>query len=340
MISLKEITEQYVSCPKEEGLFPLTQTFVYGLIQRQMGRKIKYFEIMDNGLSIGSILVVEYPLFGNITYWYAPYGPVLYKVTSEVLSDIKSKMSQIAKGSGVAFVRFDFSFDRAPTDVSLETYFRKSPLCSTSGAYFQPRNEWFTSIDKTPEEILSSMHPKTRYSVRLAEKKGVSTFITQTQLEGRLPVFLNLMKQTSIRNGFSLHNEDYYKHYFREVEKIGNAFLIEGIYEGEVLATHFVIIVGDVAHYVFGASSDAHKDLCAPYLVHFRAMLKAKEMGAKYYNFGAVTTGSENKKWQGLSVFKQKFGGQVFAHGSLYDLVLKPFWYYMYIARKLIKKYI
>ncbi|MDB5204589.1 MAG: hypothetical protein JWP09_617 [Candidatus Taylorbacteria bacterium] len=116
--------------------------------------------------------------------------------------------------------------------------------------------------------------------------------------------------------------------------------MIEAFYENERLASHVVFVVGDVAHYVFGASSDLHKDLCAPYLAHFNAMLKAKDMGAKYYNFGAVSVGEENKKWQGLSSFKQKFGGEVVHHLALYDLVLKPFWYYVYITRKLIKKYI
>jgi peptidoglycan pentaglycine glycine transferase (the first glycine) len=339
MISFKAAEEEG-QAQIYEGFFPLTQTFIYGQIQKSVGRKVRNFDILDQDKRIGSILIVEYPLFGNLTYWYAPYGPVLNITSPEVILGVRKNIREYAKENNVVFVRIDFTLVKKNNSNILSGYFKQSPLCSTVGAYFQPRDEWYTNISKTSEEILNTMHSKTRYSVRLAEKKGIRTLLTNTNLLEKLPVFLDLMKKTSIRNGFSLHGDDYYKYYFEEIEKTGKGFVVEGVFEGEVLASHFIFVVGDVAHYVFGASSDEHKDLCAPYLVHFQAMLKAKEMGAKYYNFGAVSIGVENKKWQRLSVFKQKFGGEVFHHEPLYDLVLKPFWYYLYIARKLFKKYI
>lgn len=340
MILLKEIDVFEVLEPQEVGLFPLTQTVVYGMIQKRVGRKAKYFKIFNDLNLVGSILIVEYPLFGNLAYWYAPYGPVLNHVSSTVISEIKTEIKKIATKNNVAFVRFDFSFEAKESESLLKKFFLKSPLSSTIGAYFQPREEWYTHIDKSPEDILAAMHSKTRYSVRLAEKKGVTVDIATTNLSEKLSVFLDLMRKTASRNGFSLHNDGYYKSYFEEIQKTGKGFLVEAVFDNEVLASHFVVVVGDVAHYVFGASSDSHKELCAPYLAHFRAMLKAKELGLKYYNFGAVSLGQQNKKWQGLSQFKQKFGGEVFNHPPLYDLILKPFWYYLYIARKLFKKYI
>ncbi|MES2224219.1 MAG: peptidoglycan bridge formation glycyltransferase FemA/FemB family protein [Patescibacteria group bacterium] len=340
MLHLKEISEEgeWEAVTKDFEML-LTQTFVYGEIQKKMGRTVKMFSILEDGKNIGAMLLIAFPLFGKLKYWYAPYGPILSAVSKEILVSLKKELKKKIN-TGSVFVRLDFTLDNRESGVEIQNYFTKATASSYHGAYFQPRAEWYTKINKTPEEILGSMHSKTRYSVRLAEKKGVTINIVTKELSQKLPDFLRLMKQTAKRNGFSIHNDSYYNNYFELVEKTGKGFLIEGVYGGEVLASHFIFLVGNVAHYVFGASSDAHKDLCAPYLVHYRAMIEAKTMGAEYYNFGAVSVGKNDKEWQGLTTFKQKFGGELKVHGQLYDLVLMPFWYYIYIIRKVIKTYL
>ena len=184
------------------------------------------------------------------------------------------------------------------------------------------------------------MHQKTRYSVRYAEKKGVKTQIIKDNFIEHLPEFLRLMKTTSDRNSFSLHSDEYYKSYFEEIEKSKSGFMVIASLDGEVLAMHFIIVESCVAHYVFGASSNSKRELCAPYLAHFNAMLEAKSRGALSYNFGAISLDGENDHWKSLTLFKQKFGGKAFVHSKLFDVVNSSFWYYCYIARKFIKKFI
>ncbi len=342
MISFKEIAEEkdWMLDMGNIGV-PLPQSFDYGEIQKKIGRNIKRFEILNNNETLGYVEIIEYPMSLKLKYWYAPYGPVLKEHSENIISGIKKELKTFAFKSGIVFVRLDFSPTLGESETSFANeYFTLSNKSSYIGAYFQPREEWYTKINKTPEEILQSMHSKTRYSVRLSEKKGVATRVVKEDLLSHLPNLLNLMKQTSKRNGFALHNENYYRSYFEEAEKTGRGFLIEAVFENKVLATHFVYIIKDVAHFVFGASSDEHKDLCAPYLAHFQGMLESRRLGASYYNFGAVTLSGENKSWQGLSVFKQKFGGEVVKHSNLFDLVLKPVWYYIYIIRKILRSYL
>jgi len=342
MITFKEILDKdaWVTATSSFDV-PLPQSFAYSDIQKKIGREVKRFDILNNDISIGFAVLVSYPLFGKLKYWYIPYGPVLSNYSDSIIKGVKESLIDFIKTNGGVFVRLDFGISESGYDQSfLAKYFTKSNTSSYSGAYFQPRAEWYTDISKSPEDILTAMHSKTRYSVRYAQKKGVTTEIVKTNLKEKLTDFLNLMKLTAKRNGFALHGDKYYECYFEEVERTGRGFVIEARLDGTVLASHLVFVVGDTAHYVFGATSDSHKDLCAPYLAHFNAMLYSKELGATCYNFGAISTSNIDKSWQGLTVFKQKFGGYTVTHSPFYDLVINPFWYYIYIVRKIVKKYI
>lgn len=341
MITFDEIVGEGDWKAATAGLnIPLTQTFTYGEIQKHAGRGVRRFKISSGSNLIGAVTLIAYPLFGNLKYWYSPYGPVLTHVSEESVRGVHDALKSFVQKEGGVFVRVDFSSGSVCNDDVFKKYFIPSSLSSYAGAYFQPRAEWYTDISKSPEEILGAMHSKTRYSVKYAERKGVVTQISKSDLSSRIPDFLRLMKLTASRNGFALHNDTYYESYFKEVEKTGNGFVIEARFNEHLLASHFVFVVGDVAHYVFGATSDEYKDLCAPYLAHFNAMLEAKNMGAKYYNFGAVSSDGLDTKWQGLTTFKQKFGGRTIQHAHFYDLVSSPFWYYVYIVRKLLKRYL
>lgn len=347
MIQIKEITEERDWHP-EKLLpdFPFQQSFWYGEMQKKRGREVKRIEIFVDGDLRAVAQFVAYPLLKNKKYWYAAYGPIVKDPDLRLLKDIQKECRAILGSEHAVFVRLDFSLalsDELAKDAA--AIFTKASRSSSSGAYFQPRFEWYTDISKSDEEILAAMHKKSRYYVKYAEKRGVKTeIIDGKMLLVHLERFLALMKDTAKRNGFSLHDDEYYKYFFEEVANRGNGFLVEARIEDDLpggdLAIHFFVVEGSVAHYVFGASSDDHKELCAPYLAHFRGMIEAKKRGAVEYNFGGVSDGDTDPDWQNITIFKKKFGGKILAHSKYFDIVLRPFWYYLYIARKLMKKFV
>lgn len=344
MIRLIEITEKgdWGDGSSSFSDFPLTQSFVYGEIQKASGKKIRRFAILHDDIRVGFVQFIEYSLFGTSVYWYAPYGPVMNDFTARDVADIKTCIAHYTKKDNVVFVRLDFSPALNPRSQAIvKSVFTRAPHFSYTGAYFQPRDEWYTDIAGDENAILSAMHQKTRYSVRLAEKRGVNVDIVKKNLTHYLKDFLLLMQVTSKRNNFSLHDEHYYKSYLEEMEESGEGFLVVASLSGEILAIHLIVVVGSVAHYVFGSSSNTKRDLCGPYLAHYKAMLESKAMGARFYNFGAVSRkGGEDPKWATLTAFKQKFGGKRIEHSPFYDMVIKPVWYYIYMVRKIIKFYI
>jgi len=87
--------------------------------------------------------------------------------------------------------------------------------------------------------------------------------------------------------------------------------------------------------YYYGASDNHYRKVMAPYLLQWEAIKESKKRGCKYYDFlGIAPEGAVNHPWAGVTQFKGKFGGEVVDYPKAKDLVLKPFWYFLYKLRK------
>ena len=62
-------------------------------------------------------------------------------------------------------------------------------------------------ITKSEEELLKSFHPKTRYNIRLAEKRGVK--IAEDNSDSAFEEICQTFKKTTERQGFYAHNKTY-----------------------------------------------------------------------------------------------------------------------------------
>ncbi len=338
---IKEIKEKALWNPLLiNKRIPFTQSFEYGSWQEMSGRKVRRFCIEENHNPLVFVQFIFFTFNLGKTYGYAPYGPAVSEFSKEVMAEVKEICKKVAKEEKAFFVRLDFSPPANKNKVF--GFFNKVPLFSYSGSSFQPRYEWLLSLESSEEKLLSEMHQKARYSVRLAEKKGVTVEIVTEHLENYFDDFLKLMEETAFRNEFKLHEKEYYKNIFSESKENKNIYLSIARFEGKILVIDFVFIFGETAMYIFGASSNEHKNLSAPHLAQFRALLHAKKLGAKVYNFGGVEDPERKlvKGWEGLTSFKQKFGGRLFKHSDLYDHVQNPFWYAAYTLRKFLKKFI
>ena len=77
-----------------------------------------------------------------------------------------------------------------------------------SSDQIQFKNTVLIDLNPTEEELLARMKQKTRYNIRLAEKKGVSLRVgTQEDL----PMLYKMYAETSMRDGFVIRDEGYYK---------------------------------------------------------------------------------------------------------------------------------
>ena len=317
---------------------PFTQAVFYGDWQKNLGRIVKRFLVSSDKEIIAYFQIIKYPLLLGKSYFYIPYGPVTKDFSDDFFAYIKQELKKIAKTENIVFVRLDFT-PPIPNN-TLSKFFTKAPFYTYHSAYFQPRSEWFLGLEKSENEILMEMHEKTRYSIRLADKKEITAEIITEDFEKYFEIFYELMLGTAKRNGFSLHKKDYYINIFQNLSKT-NSYLSIAKYGEKILAIDLIIIFGKIANYVFGGSSNEERNRMPTYLAQWKAICRAKQLGCDYYNFGGIATKNKiYKGWDGLTIFKKKFGGKEITHSDFFDVVVSSFWYHLYNFRKLIKKII
>ncbi len=316
---------------------PFTQAYFYGDWQEGLGGKTRRFLVYCDKEIIAYFQLIKYPLVFGKNYMYVPYGPIIKDFSEELLGHLKKEISTIAKKENAVFVRLDFT--PSISNNILSNFFSKALFCTYHSANFQPRTEWFLGLKKTKDELLAQMHEKTRYSIRLSGRKGIISEIITKDFEEYFEVFYDLMIKTAKRNNFSLHKKSYYSDIFRSLSEIENAYLSIARYGQTVLTVDLIIVSGGIANYVFGGSSNEEKNRMPTYSAHWKAIGYAKQLNCSYYNFGAVSSEEETYKgWDGLTVFKKKFGGKEVKHSDFFDLIVSPLWYYFYNLRKRFKK--
>ena len=316
---------------------PFTQQAFYGNWQKQLGRSVERYVAEYNDTVVAYFQVIVYSLIHGKNYLYIPYGPVCTDTSAEFLTRFKVEIERIAQEHNAVFARLDIT--PAVSADALQPYFRSAPLYTYHSAYVQPRFEWFLDLKQTEDDIMKAMHEKTRYSVRLADRKGIISEIITNNFETYFEPFYTLMAETAQRNGFHLHDKAYYQLIFADLPKLTGSYLSVASFEGKILAIDLVIISGGIANYVFGGSSTEERNRMPTYAAQWKAIVQAKSIGCVSYNFGGVApVGNMYKGWEGLTIFKQKFGGYEVKHADFYDVVIQPFWYHMYNLRKLVKK--
>ena len=179
------------------------------------------------------------------------------------------------------------------------------------------------------------MKQKTRYNIRLADRKGVSV-----QESADVVRFFNLMQVTGRRDQFGIHSLEYYQTAYNIHHPKGQCELFFAEYEGQLLAAVMVFAQGHRAYYFYGASSNQHRNLMAPYAVQWSAMRWARKNGCTQYDlWGVPDHGFEvleaeftkrNDELWGVYRFKRGFGGDLKRTVGAWDRVFNPIFYLIY----------
>jgi peptidoglycan pentaglycine glycine transferase (the first glycine) len=211
------------------------------------------------------------------------------------------------------------------------------PLSFKSSSHnIQPPRTILVNLEGTPDEILARMKQKTRYNIRLAEKKGVIVRPWED-----LSAFHDMILVTGERDGFGVHSEKYYRRAYELLHSKGMCELLLAEYEGKPLAALFVARHGNRAYYLYGASTDEERNRMPAYLLQWEAMKWAKDRGCKEYDLWGVPDEEEpileanfetrhDGLW-GVYRFKRGFGGQLKRAAQALDRVYNPLLYQVYL---------
>ncbi len=257
------------------------------------------------------------------TIAYVPFGPVFDPLTGrgEYLRRIASALRPHLP-RGTVFLRFDLPWEKSGEAPGEGGGARKSR------DDIQPPSTVIVDLSPPLEGILSGMKSKTRYNVRLAQRKGVEVY--QGGMDD-LPLLYEMYRATSSRDQFVIRPFSYYEDAWGSFLRAGLAQLLLARYEGEVLAGLVLFHFGDKAWYMYGASTDRHRQLMPNHLLQWEAMRWAKARGcASYDMWGAPEVLDEGDPMWGVFRFKEGFGGEFTSYLGSFDFPVSRPLYWLY----------
>ena len=184
-------------------------------------------------------------------------------------------------------------------------------------------------LTKTEEELLKNMHSKTRYNTRVAQKHGVE--VVEDNSGKTFETYLKLMKETTNRQKYYAHTEDYHQKMWATL-KDSIAHLLIAKYQGKPLVAWIVFVFNDVLYYPYGASSSEQREVMASNLMMWEAIRFGKKMNCEMFDmWGSLGPIPDTKDpWYGFHRFKEGYGATLTEFIGSYDLVISPSLYRFY----------
>ena len=305
----------------------LLQTGEWGELKSAFGWKPVRIVNVDVGVQI---LFRRLPL--GFTVGYIPKLAISVQ-RSAASQELWREIDSVCKQNRTVFLKLEPDLWQTPEPNQLQITNYKLQI---SPHNIQPPRTIVVDIKDAEEHILARMKQKTRYNIRLAEKKGVTVHAWDD-----IGSFHKMMLITGGRDGFGVHSYEYYRRAYDLLhpKQMGEVLLAE--FEGKSLAALFVARNGNRAYYLYGASTDEERNRMPTYLLQWEAMKWAKARGCEEYDLWGVPDEEEatlesnfetrhDGLW-GVYRFKRGFGGELKRAVQAVDRVYNPLLYWAYL---------
>lgn len=292
------------------------QTWEWGEFRESAGNEVLH---TDHGL-----ITVHHIPFTSYKVGAFIRGP---KPTAKMIQDFKS----LGKKEKLIFIKLEPFIKKDNAAIKL---LRKNG--SVPGkTLFTPTSFWI-DLKRSEDELLKSFHPKTRYNIRYAERKGIE--VIEDNSREAFENYIRLMRETVERQKFYAHSEKYHRlmwEYLNE-KLIANreepiARLLIAKHEGEVLTAWIVFVWKDFLYYPYGAWSGKKQNLQPNSAMMWAAIKLGKSLDLTTFDLW----GREGGK--GFTRFKEGFNPQVVEFLGTWDLVINKPLYYLYRTTEAIR---
>ena len=261
---------------------------------------------------------------------YCPKGPIMdwgdQELVSTVLRDLEVYTSEqkavflkidpdVLLGTGLPGTESETS---SATGLKVETQL-KARNWHFSQDQIQFRNSVVIDLRQDEDAVLAAMKQKTRYNIRLSQRKGVN--VRQAQ-QTDLSMLYGMYAATGVRDGFVVRHEAYYTDLWTRFMQAGMANGLIAEFEGNPIAAVLIFHFAGIARYMFGMSLEANRELMPNYLLQWEAVKLAKALGCHTYDFwGAPDKFDEQDSLWGVYRFKEGFNGMTVRHLGAWDYV-------------------
>ncbi len=338
MISVRVVdqsqTEDYQQFISTHPKGHILQTREWGEVKRSMGWVPLPVALFEDGQIRAAILILKrkLPIPGlNKSIFYAPRGPVADIHDQALLDRLFNGLRTLAREHGAIFLKIDPDVEHA--DDTFRSYLVSRGFKKTTTAEgfegVQPTCVFRLDITPGEEQLLEQMASKTRYNLRLAQRKGV--VVREATDKQALERFYQILKETAERDRFLIRAYSYFEEIWEQLQERGMARLFMAEYQGQDIAGTLAFILGDKAWYIYGASSNEFRNVMPNYLLQWTMIKWAKDNGCTLYDFRGVSGDlSEDNPLYGLYRFKKGFAAVFTEFIGEWDLVYSPVFYWLW----------
>jgi len=300
----------------KNNVHPL-QSPLWGEFREKTGIKV----VRANGLQ----LTIHPIPHAKYTIGYLPKGP-------DINQEMLNELLEIGKKENCIFIQLEPDVEKkSDRGYSFKNLYKSSHPLFT-------RYTFVLDLTKSEEELLKNMHPKTRYNLKLAQKRGVK--VIEDDSDKAFEDYLRLTKETTKRQSFYAHGEKYHRLMWETLKPSSEtidknrltAHLLKAIYASGVLVTWVIFVLGDTLYYPYGASRDSHREVMASNLMMWEAIRFGKKLGLKRFDMWGALGPNPNPKdpWYGFHRFKEGYGPKLVEFVGSYDFVINKKMYLIY----------
>ena len=336
-ITIKEITDReqwngFLTAQPATHPGHLLQSYEWGELNKYLGARIYRLGALEDEHMTGamSLTVSPLPLPLPRPRWnwlYSARGPTVASPASPALPAlIDYAQRHIAKDEHAVVLRLEPNIaDDAPDlDAWIAAYAKLGFQTNPNAVH--GRRSWVLDIRPDAETLFANFKTTWRQNVRIAERKGV--VIREAADDADFDAYYDLLKVTSERDAFFIHQKDYHKEILRHFASRGDAVLYLAEHEGQAIAAKMLIRFGDWCWDMFGASSNYKRNLKATYLLQFRCMQWAQAQGCSFFDFRTIPEILEpGEEMWGVYEYKKGFGGFSRLNIPTQDYVYRPLIY-------------
>ena len=331
-VEAKQYEEFIESCPYCDFM----QSLMWAKVKKGWDNRQVYLEKDGKITAAMSILFKKLP-FG-FTMAYGSRGPAADIYDIKTVQRLIEESLPLLKKRRAAFFKLDPAvlYDKNLEDMYKSRGFKTRNKGLEYTDFVQPPLNMVIDLkDKDWPRLMSGLSPKTRYNIRLAEKKGVYTEYFHS--EDALKTFYRLYQVTTYRDKIGARSYEYFRdilHYFGP----RHCRIYLSFHEGQRLSGAVAIITGKTAVYLYGASGNEKRQLMPNYRMQAAMIQWAIECGCEKYSLGGII---DTDNTDGLYRFKHGFCKDegVSEYIGEIDLVInKPMYFlYSYVVPRLLK---
>ncbi len=309
-----------------KGVSHPLQTYEWGRYCHRLGFKVIRHRLKeDPGPSFGVQAIIQKSVVRNHNLAYVPRAPLPGRRQISYLKTIAKKHACISLKIEPCY---GWLYPMTSTDKaekrSIERKIHSQGGLNSRGVY--PQHTLLISLEGPDPALLGKMHSKTRYNIRLAERKGVA--VTRDNSDQCFEEFLHLFfNVTVVRAGIAYpHSPETLRLFWKIMKPTGMLHLLKATYRGETAAVMMLFKAGDRLYFPHGASSRVYKNAMVNYALMWQAMLFGKKTGCSVLDLWGVqrpaADSSSPGRGDGLFRFYSGFGAKVFQWLGAYDFIL------------------